>query len=133
MRQFSSRGQSYDYNFIHLLRATHRYIIHPSWPRSSVRLSLLLVLFPKYISCLLWPTQYLAVCSNGSCFTLNPFLTNWRLNTSVQVNNMAALHHIHRNTHIYITSVLLFILFFTLLPPPFGRPAASDSSRLTQE
>jgi hypothetical protein len=92
--------------------------ICPSWPQSRVRLSLLLVLFPKYVSCLLWPTQYLAVCSNGSCFTLNPFLADCRLNTNVQVNNMTVPHHIYTNTHIYITSILLLILFFILLPLP---------------
>jgi hypothetical protein len=99
--------------------------VRPSWPRSSVRLSLLLVLFPKYISCLLWPTQYLAVCSNGSCFTLNPFLADCRLNTNVQVNNMTVSHHIYMDAHIYITSILLFILFFILLPlfPLAGRLA----------
>jgi hypothetical protein len=29
---------------------------------------------------------------------------------------MSALLHIHTDTYIYITSILLFILFFTLLP-----------------
>ncbi len=87
-----------------------------SWPWSRGRLSLLLVLFPQVYSCLLWPTQYLAVCSHGSYFALNPFLAYWQPNTSVQVNNMSALHHIHTDTHIYITSILLFILFFTPLP-----------------
>jgi hypothetical protein len=90
--------------------------IRPSWPRSRGRLCLLLVLFPQVYSCLLWPTQYLAVCCNGSCFALNPFLAYWQPNTSVQVNNTLALHHINTDTHIYITSILLFILFFTLLP-----------------
>jgi hypothetical protein len=92
--------------------------IRLSWPRSRGRLSLLLILFPQVYSCLLWPIQYLdlAICSNGSCFTLNPFLAYWRPNTSVQVNNTSALHHIHTDTHIYITSVLLFILLFILLP-----------------
>jgi hypothetical protein len=83
--------------------------IRPSWPRSSVRLCLLLVLFPQVYSCLLWPTQYLAVCFNGSYFALNPFLADWRLNTIVQINNMTALHHIYTDTHIHITSIWLFI------------------------
>ncbi len=71
--------------------------------------------FPKYIL-VYSPTQYLAVCSNGSSFSHKPFLAYWRPNTSVQVNNTSALHRIHTDTHIYITSKLLFILFFTLLP-----------------
>jgi hypothetical protein len=83
--------------------------IRPSLPRSRVRLSLLLVVFPKYVSCLLWSIQYLAVCSNGSCFTLNPFLTDCRLNTNVQVNNMTVPHHIYTDTHIYITLILFSI------------------------
>jgi hypothetical protein len=90
--------------------------ICPSWPQSRVRLCLLLVLFPQVYSCLLWPTQYLPVCSNSSYFALNPFLADWRLNTSVQVNNTTALDHIYTDTHIYITSILLFILFSTVLP-----------------
>jgi hypothetical protein len=90
--------------------------IRLSWPRSRGRLSLLLVLFLRVYSCLLWPTQYLAVCSNGSYFAINPFLAYWRLNTSVHVNNSLVLQHIHTDTHVYITSILLFILFFTLLP-----------------
>jgi hypothetical protein len=90
--------------------------IRPSWPRSRVRLCLLQVLFPQVYSCLLWPTQYLAVCSNGSYFELIPFLADWLLNTSIQVNNTTALHHIYTDTHIYITLTLLFILFFKLLP-----------------
>ncbi len=68
------------------------------------------------IPCLLWPTQYLTICSNASYFALNPFLAYWQPNTSVQVNNMSVLHRIHMDTHIYITSILLFILVFTLLP-----------------
>ncbi len=99
--------------------------IRPSCPRSRDGLSLLLVLFLKYISCLLWPTQHLAVCSNSSCFTLTPFLLTGRLIARVQVNNMAALHNTYTDTHIYITLISLSILFFTLLLP-------SLAGRLTQ-
>ncbi len=90
--------------------------ICPSWPQSRVRLSLLLSLSHKYSSYLFWPTQYLAICPNGSCFTLNPPSPAGQLNTSIQVNNMAALRHIYTVTHIYITFILLFISFFILLP-----------------
>ncbi len=90
--------------------------IRPSWPLSRARLSLLLASFPQVYSCLLCPTQYLAVCSNGSYFALNPFLVYWWVNTSVQANNTSVLHDIHTGRHIYVTSILLFILFFTLLP-----------------
>ncbi len=93
--------------------------IRPSWPQSRIRLSLLLVLFPKYISCLLWTTQYLCllfVPMAHVSHSLTSSHINWQLNTCVQVNNVAALHHIYTDAHIYITSLLLFILFFTLLP-----------------
>jgi hypothetical protein len=76
----------------------------------------LVALFNEHSSYLFWPTQYLAVYSNGSCFTLKPFLANWQLNTNVQVNNTAMLHHIDMNTQTYITFILLFIPFFILLP-----------------
>jgi hypothetical protein len=112
--------------------------IHPFWPQSRVRLRLLLVLSPKYISCLFWPTQYLAVCSNSSFFALNPCLADWRLNISVQVNNTTALHHIYTDTHIYITLILWLILFSTLLllslagrlPPTL--PVCHNEPSLTQ-
>jgi hypothetical protein len=103
--------------------------IRPSWPRSRVRMCLLLVLFPQVYPCLLWPTQYLTICSNGSNFALNPFLIYWRPNTSVQVNNTSALHHMRTDTHIYITSVLLFILLLHTSSTPSGRSAAPDPSR----
>jgi hypothetical protein len=97
--------------------------IRLSWPRSRGRLSLLLVLFSLVYSCLLWPT--LAICSNGSCFALNPFLAYWRPNISVQVNNTSALHHIHTDTHINITIHSLLQTSST----PSGRPTAPNPSR----
>jgi hypothetical protein len=50
--------------------------------------------------------------------------TGW-LNTNIQVNNIATLHHIYTDTHICITFTLLFIPFFILLPLPWA-------GRLTQ-
>ncbi len=94
--------------------------IHLSRPLSRGRLSLSLVPFPQVHSCLLWTTQYLTVCPNGSCFALNPILAYWRPSASVQVNNTSVLHHIHMDKCIYITSVLLLIFFFTLLPLPLA-------------
>jgi hypothetical protein len=98
--------------------------IGPSWPRSRARLSLLLVLLPEYIPYLLCPTQYLVVCSNGSSFTPMPSSLTGQLLTNVLVNKMAVLHDTYTDTHIYITSILLIILFFILLPLPLtGRLA----------
>ncbi len=93
--------------------------IHPSCPWSRVRLNLLLDLFPQVYSCLLWPTQYLAVCSNSSHFTLDPFFACCLPNTCPQVNNTLALHQIRMDTQIYVTSAL-FCSFFTLLPLPLA-------------
>jgi hypothetical protein len=102
--------------------------ICPSCPWSRVRLNLLLNLFLQVYSFLLWPTQYLAVCSNGSHFTLDPFLACWRPNTCTQVNNTLALHHIHMDTHIYITSTFIILLLLYTSSTPIGRPAALDPS-----
>ncbi len=93
----------------------------------------MLALFHKYSSCLFWPTQYLAVCPNGSCFTLNPPLPAGQLNTSVQVNNMATLHHIYAHNHTYLhhTYITIHFLLHTS-STPLGRPAGPDSSCLSQ-
>ncbi len=90
--------------------------IRPAWPRFRDGLNLLLTFFHKCLPCLFWPTQYLAACFNGSHFTLNPPFPAGQLNTSIQVNNTATPHRIYTDTHIYITFILLSILFFTLLP-----------------
>jgi hypothetical protein len=66
----------------HLLWSTSQ--ICPSWPQSRLELSLPMVSFPMYTPCLLWPTQCLAVCSNGSSVTLNLFIAHWVLLTNVQ-------------------------------------------------
>jgi hypothetical protein len=87
--------------------------IRLSWPLSRLRLSL-------DIPCLPWPAKYVAVCSNSSGFTLNPFIAVQA--ASVQVNNIAKLHDTHGHTyihHISITTLLLFHTSSILL----GRPA----------
>ncbi len=87
--------------------------IRPSWPQSRVRLNLLLALFHKYLPCLFWPTPYLAVCSNNSYFTLHPSLASRTANISVQVNNMATLHHIYTVTQTVSTSHLYYYPFLS--------------------
>ncbi len=104
--------------------------IWPSCPWSMVTLNLLLDLFTQVYSCLFWPTQYLAVCSNGSHFALDPFLACWRPNTCIQENNTLAPYHIHMDTHIYITLTLLFFILFYTSSTPSGRSAVLDPSRL---
>ncbi len=89
--------------------------MRPSWPQSRVELrllqfrfmSILLVCLGHPVSCCL--LQRLK-------FHAEPFPLAGQLNTNVQVNNTAAPHHMYTDKHIYITFVLLFILFFTLLP-----------------
>ncbi len=92
----------------------------------------LTALFHEHSSYLFWPTQYLAVYSNGSCFTLKPFLANWAAShqcTSKQhcyatsyIHNHACIHHIYITTHFFLhtSSTLL------------GRLACPDPSRLSQ-
>jgi hypothetical protein len=96
-----------------LLAAAREYVLH-GLDRGLNRT--LASSLSQVYSCLLRPTQHLAVCSNGSCFTLNLFLAHRRPNTNVQVNNTLALHHVQTDTQIYITSILLFIFFLTPLP-----------------
>jgi hypothetical protein len=105
--------------------------IRPSWPRSRVRLSLLLVLFPQVYSCLLWPTQHLAVCSNSSHFTLNPFLAYTRPNTGVQVNNFSATSYTHGHTYLHHIDITIHSLLYTSSTPS-GRLAAPNPSRRAQ-
>ncbi len=92
----------------------------------------LTALFHEHSSYLFWPTQYLAVYSNGSCFTLKPFLANWAAShqcTSKQhyyatsyIHSHACIHHIYITTHFFLhtSSTLL------------GRSAGPDRSRLLQ-
>ncbi len=90
--------------------------IRPAWPRFRDELNLLLASFHKCLSCLFWRNQYLAVCFTDSHFTLNPPFPARRLTTSIQANNTAMPHRMYTDTHLYITFILLSILFFTLLP-----------------
>jgi hypothetical protein len=88
--------------------------IHPSWPQSRVELrlllsylvSILLVCLAHQVSCCL---------SQQLKFHAHPSLLAGQLSTDVQVNNTAAPHLMYIDTPIYITFILLFILFFTLL------------------
>ncbi len=105
--------------------------IRPSWPRSRLRLSLLLVSLFECISCLLWPLQSLTVCLNGSGFTPNPFIAVGRLLTNVQVNNITMQHDTHWHTNIHHISHTILLPFYTS-STLLGRLAGSDPSRLTQ-
>ncbi len=117
--QFSSCGQQCNYDFVRPSSwSTSR--IRPSWPGSSVSVSLLLVLLSKYILVCSGPPSILLLVPAAHVSHSTPFLLTGRLNTSVQVNNMSALHPIYTDTHIYTTSILTFILFFTLLPLPLA-------------
>jgi hypothetical protein len=90
--------------------------ICPSWPRSKVRLNLLLALFHKCLSCLSLPPSILLFVPTTHISHSYPPSPPLQLNTSAQVNNTAMLHRIHTIIHIYITFILLFIPFFILLP-----------------
>ncbi len=71
------RTHNYTLYILQQLSSWNTSRIRPSWPRSSLRLSLTLALLLKCIPCFPWYTQHLAVCSIGSGFTLNPFIAIW--------------------------------------------------------
>jgi hypothetical protein len=75
-------------------------------------------------------TQYHAVCSNGSSFSLNPFIAFWRPLTNVQVNKTTALHDTHGHTYIHHISIIILLFFYTF-SVCLGRLAGPDPSRLT--
>jgi hypothetical protein len=72
-----ARTHSYNLYILEQLSSWSTLRICPSWPRSRLRLSLLLVLLLKCFPYLPRPTQHIAVCSNSSGFTLNPFIAIW--------------------------------------------------------
>ncbi len=103
----------------------------PSWPRSRLRLSLLLVLLPKYIPCLSWPPSILLFAPADWVSHLTPSLLSERLRTFIQVNNTTALHDTQGHTYIHHISITILLLFYTY-SIFLGRPAGSDPSHLTQ-
>ncbi len=103
--------------------------IRPSWPRCRLRLSLLLVSLTQHASCCHAQPSILLFISMGRVSLLTPSLLSGWLLTNVQVNNITTLHDTHK--HLYITSALLFFSSSYTSSTLFGRPASSDSSRLT--
>jgi hypothetical protein len=87
--------------------------IRPSRPQSRIELGLLLLSFMSILLVCFGPPSILLSVPTAHVLH-SPFPVSWQLNTNVQVNNMAALHHIY--TYIYITSILLSMPLFTLLP-----------------
>ncbi len=86
--------------------------LRPSWPRSRLRLSLLLVSLSECIFCChVPPSISLCIPTDRVSHLMLSLLSGWLL-TNVQVNNITTLH----DTHIYITSALLFFFLFTLIP-----------------
>jgi hypothetical protein len=99
----------------HLLGAPREYVLHgldPGLDWGSCR-SLLWAFFlfvlAHPVSCCWLPMAYVSHS--------NTPLPTRRCNTNVQVNNIAAVHHIHTGTHIYIAFISLFILFFYFFHP----------------
>ncbi len=82
--------------------------IHPSWTHCRLRLNLLLVSLSEHASCYHAQPSILLFISMGRVSHLTPTLLSGWLLTNRQVNNITTLH----DTHIYITSALLFFLFF---------------------
>ncbi len=67
-----------------------------------------------HLFCLFWLPSIMLFAPMSRVSHSNPPLPAGQLNTSVQVNNMATLHHIYIVTHIYITFILLFTSFLIL-------------------
>jgi hypothetical protein len=82
--------------------------IRPSWPRSRLRLSLLLVSLLNVFLVWYGPSSILLFVTIDRVSHQTPSLLSGRLLTNVQVNNITTLH----DTHIYITSALLFFFPF---------------------
>jgi hypothetical protein len=88
--------------------------IHSSWPCPWVRLNLLLFLFHMNLLFLSWPTRYLTICSNDSCFTCAPS----HANATSHIHSHTYLHHIHIIIHSFLHTFSM----------PLGRPAGPDLS-----
>jgi hypothetical protein len=103
--------------------------ICPSWPRSRLRLSLLLVLLLNVFIVCPGPPSIVLFVLTDQVSHLTPSLLSERLFTNAPVNNTSALHDTHGHRyihHIGITILLPFYASSTLL----GRPAGPDPSRL---
>jgi hypothetical protein len=107
--------------------------IRPSWPQSRVRLRFLLLSSISILLVCFGPPSILLFTPTTHVSHSNPPLPAGQLNTNVQVNNMATLHHIYTKSyislhHIHITIHSSLHTSSTLL----GRLAGSDPSRLLQ-
>ncbi len=83
--------------------------IRPSWPRSRLRLSLLLAYLSTCVPCCHASLGILLFVPNGSGFALNSFIAIWVAShkcTSKQHNN--AIWHTWTPIYTYIISALLF-------------------------
>ncbi len=102
----------------HLLEAPREYVLlglNPGLDWTSCWLSSISI----FLVCSGPPSIFLFTPTTHVSYS-NPLLPAGQLNTNVQVNNMATLHHLYTVTHIYITFILLFIPFI-LLPLLSGR------------
>jgi hypothetical protein len=103
--------------------------ICPSWPRSRLRLSLLLVSLSKFLVCH-GSSSILLFVSTDRVSHPTPSLRSRRLLTNVQVNNITTLHDTHIYTYIHHTGITILLPFYTS-STLLGRPAGPDPSRLT--
>jgi hypothetical protein len=108
-------------------RSTSR--IHPSWPRSRLRLSLLLVLLLNIFLVCPGPPSILLFAPMDRVSNLTPSWLSGQLLTSIQVNNTAELHDTHGHTYIHHLSITILLLFYTS-SPLLGRPVGTDPSHL---
>ncbi len=114
--------------------------IRPSWPRSRLRLSLLLAFHSKGISCCHASLSILVFLDRVS-HLVPSLLSRWLL-TNVQVNNTTTLYDTHEHTYIHhigitilLSSFLLFFLHFFHLSWQAGWswPFRSDTVMVTRK
>ncbi len=128
--QFLSVSQLCNHNFVHLERPSSWSAsrICPPRPQSRFELRLLFLSFMSILLVCFGPPSILLFTPMAHV-SRSPFLFSRQLNTNVQVNNMAVLHHIYTGTHTHICITSTYNTIQALLhtsSTPLGRPAGSD-------
>jgi hypothetical protein len=106
--------------------------IRPLWPRSRLRLSLLLVFRSECISCCHASPSILLFIPTDWVSHLTPSLLSRWLLTNVQINNTTTLHDTHGHTYIHHIGITILLPTHTS-STLCGRLADPDPSCLIQQ
>ncbi len=105
--------------------------IRPSWPRSRLRLILLLASLSEHASCCHVQPSILLFISVGQVSHLTPSLLSGWLLTNVQENNITTLHdthaHIYTSHRHYYSSSFFLHFFHSFWQAGWFRPFSSDT------